>query len=338
MHNRIKQILFVIITIFLALAVIEFSFRVMYSIKRRNLKYMTFGLRDVFKFDVDHFHGYIKLKKPGKWGDKIHHGFRTGPFTIEKPGNEYRIVVMGGSSVYGAYGRYRESWPYLLEQILNRELGDYNYKVINTGLVGQTTYGIDRLLKAEVLDWNPDVIIIYSLFNHTNIDTVAVYKEECRADSFFRFIKALFYEKSLLITFLMDRIRARPEGLLRNKMDTYRYLLSDIIKNCNEKNVDVIIVKQLIKPGRFVKIRSNDTDTRYVNVAAPGQYRAFLNIIDVVRDEHDCTVIDFSAFSPLCKGRVDTVLEDKKVHLSDFGKKLLAETIAEKIIEMRKHQ
>ena len=335
MNSKLKHFLFTVFTVFLALLILEFSFRIMYSIRYRNFGYMTYGLLNIGKFNVDYYNGYAKLSVPSRPEDELNHGFRTAPFSIKKPKGQYRIVALGGSSTYGHYDGYYESWPYLLEQILNRELKDSEYKVINAGVSSQTLYGIDRLLTYEVLDWKPDMVILYSLFNQTMIDVFALSGEESRADRFFRLVKAIFYEKSLIATYLIDRIAFRQEGLIHNKVNSYRYLLSEIIKKCQENNVDIIVVKQMVNPTRFAGIR-HDVNQKYVATDSPTLYYEFLTVSDEVCDKYDCISIDFSAFSPIYRDKLNLILRDKIVHMTDYGKALLAEIIAEKIIELRK--
>ena len=307
----------------------------MYSIKYRNINYMLFGWKDAFKFDVDYFNEYIKLHHPLKKGDTLFRGFRTAPFSLKKPEGEYRIVALGGSSVYGLHCDYKESWPYILERKLNQQLTDREYKAINTGIPGQTSYGVDRLFTDEVLSWDPDMIILYSLFNHVDIEVVGFYKKS-KLDYIFRLIKGIFYDKSLLMTHVVDFIGARA-GVLKDKLDKYRFLLTDIIKKCKERNIRIIIIKQLIQPESFDFEYSNKC-ARGENVYYEGKYYEFLKVIDGVCKEYDTDIVDFSASSPLCRDRINEILSDKKVHLSASGKELLSDVVATKIVTMRKLQ
>ena len=336
MNAKIKKVIFIIVTLILALLFLEIAYRVMYSLKYRNPSYMLYGVKNIFRFDVNYFNEYLKLQEPKnvKKGEELYIGFRTAPFPIEKPKGEYRIAALGGSSTYGLYATYYESWPYLLEQKLNSGLKDKKYRVINTGVPGQPTYGIDKLLAAEVLGWDPDMVILYALFNHTMVDTPALFKERNKIDYSYRLLKGLFYCKSLLVTCLIDRISLRSAGVIRNKKETYTYLLSDIIERCNDSGVKIIVVKQLINPEQFPRI-NRDARERYKDVDAPTQYYDFLAIIDEVCGGHDCNMVDFSASSPVCRGKLDLLLSDKSVHLTDYGKDLLASVLTEKVIEIR---
>lgn len=339
--NKLRKVIIVIITLIFSLVAIETAFRIMYSIKYKNPKYLTVGLRDgsVFKFNVDFYNGYIKLNKYWQKGGEVCHGFRTSSFSIEKPKDEYRIVALGGSSTYAVSQNYKGSWPYLLEQELNERCGENHqyYKVINAGVPMQTTYGVYHLLKAEVLDWHPDLILLYSLYNHIYFDTPAIYRGSGKGDYYFRIIQGMFYNKSLVATYLVNFIGLRSGFTLRNKIDTYRHLLANIVKTCKDNGIDIIVIKQLINPEQFLRSKTNSCIRDGENYA-PDQYRSFLNIIDEVCVEYDCDSIDFSAFSPVCKDKLNNLLNDDAVHLTNSGNKLLANIIAEKLIEMRQQE
>jgi len=135
----LKKTVFIIILISFVFIISEFAFRVMYSVRYHN-NYMLYGLKNVFKYDMDSKKGYRKLRKAEGIFFK---GFRTPPFPMIKPEGEYRIVTLGGSSTYGIDGGYYQSWPYLLSKKLN-------CRVINAGISGQTTNGANRLLENEV--------------------------------------------------------------------------------------------------------------------------------------------------------------------------------------------
>lgn len=314
------------------LLILEVSFRIMYSLKYHNFRYMTYGLKGVFKIDIDQLHGYKKIATPIEKGDELFNGFRTAPFSIKKPKGEYRIVALGESSTYGLNIPYEKSWPYLLEKNLNGQLHDYKYRVINAGIPGQTPYELNKLLSAEVLSWEPDMVILYTLYNHIDIAIMGLYSEG-KTEYLWRLMKALFYEKSLLVTHMVDFISFHS-GLLRNMMDKYRYLLTEMIKKCKHKNVEIVIVKQLINPDVFDS-KYSDKCRRGENVKCPGIYYDFLKIIDEVCAEYNCILIDFSASSPVCRDRINLILEDNIVHMTDYGNELLADVIAKEILKMR---
>jgi len=91
MDNKIKHVLF---TVFLALRLLEFSFRIIYSIRYRNFDYITYGFLNIGRFNLDYFNGYAKLRTPSRPEDKLNHGLKD---------SEYKVINAGVSSqtLYG---------------------------------------------------------------------------------------------------------------------------------------------------------------------------------------------------------------------------------------------
>lgn len=88
-------------------------------------------------------------------------GFRNREITIEKPDGRYRIVAVGGSTTYGFHVAQDETWSIQLETILRQEYGLDDVEVINTGVVGYTTWNSLTNLAFRVLDLEPDLVIVY---------------------------------------------------------------------------------------------------------------------------------------------------------------------------------
>ena len=326
----IKKTIFIFLTICIIFLSVEIGFRILFALKYRDSYYLTFGLRNVFRFDVSFMHGYLKLEQKQDQENQICYGFRTEPFDLKKPSDEYRIVALGGSSTYGlGKERYSDCWPYILQMKLNNALKDHHYKVINAGVPSQTTYGVDRLLTDEIFVLSPDVVIIYSLYNIMFIDTPMMQDEGKLADFLFRYFRLLFQNKSLVGTYLIEKVGLFEKKNNKNKMDTYRYLLIDMIEKCRAHNVKIIIVKQLIDPKFFRRCRP-DSCTRDGDTVDSNQYYEFLKIIDDVHANRKCEVVDFSASSPVCKGKLPSLLVDG-VHLTESGEEALAEELYKKI-------
>ena len=92
-------------------------------------------------------------------------GFR-GPYVAkEKPNYIYRIVTMGGSTTAGKYEN-EETYPRLLERMLNGQNDEtQNYQVLNYGVWGYNSCNLKTLYKQEIIKFNPDMIIIMSGWN-----------------------------------------------------------------------------------------------------------------------------------------------------------------------------
>ena len=73
-------------------------------------------------------------------------------------------VATGASSTYGYHARDDFTYPATLERLLN-ERNDGRYEVINLGIPHYTTSNIVALLREEALDYEPDLVTLYSGHN-----------------------------------------------------------------------------------------------------------------------------------------------------------------------------
>jgi lysophospholipase L1-like esterase len=87
-------------------------------------------------------------------------GFRGPEFDVEKAPGVYRIVVVGGSAVIS--GRTNDDlFTVMLENLLADEFADVAFEVINAGVPGYTSTQELFLVETQILDWNPDLVLIY---------------------------------------------------------------------------------------------------------------------------------------------------------------------------------
>jgi lysophospholipase L1-like esterase len=93
-------------------------------------------------------------------------GFRGGEFTdLKKPGVT-RIITLGASSTFGYYDRDHESYPYYLEQTLNKDSGATDrFEVLNLAIPHLHSEEILALFKAEAIPLHPDVVTLYEGVN-----------------------------------------------------------------------------------------------------------------------------------------------------------------------------
>ncbi len=93
------------------------------------------------------------------------HGFRGRDFAVEKPPNTLRVLTLGASSTFGYHDKDEETYPYLLEQRLNRNAGPERFEVINLGMPHLHSWEIRALFEREGLPLKPDVVTFYEGIN-----------------------------------------------------------------------------------------------------------------------------------------------------------------------------
>jgi lysophospholipase L1-like esterase len=87
-------------------------------------------------------------------------GYRWRPFKPHPPRRVWRIVAMGDSNFFGWEVPRKESFPARLEAALRRRLPGRPIEVINAGIPGHTSkQGLIHLM-TQVLDLQPDILLI----------------------------------------------------------------------------------------------------------------------------------------------------------------------------------
>ena len=155
--TRRRKLLFSLISIFLALGLIEATFRISQpnfdfeKWRASRVKYRI-GPPGVFRM----IPGTYQPKREQWVINRL--GFRGREPKVGK-GAVYRIIVLGGSSVFMG----DVPWPELLEQRL-RQSG-HPVEVINASCPGWSTYHTAKLLDAELMAYHPDLVVVYQLWN-----------------------------------------------------------------------------------------------------------------------------------------------------------------------------
>jgi lysophospholipase L1-like esterase len=94
--------------------------------------------------------------RPG-WGDHNDFGQRDRAYSRTKPPRTFRVAGIGDSITYGS-GAPRER--VFLKQAESRLLGDRPVEVINFGVPGYNTAQEANLLEDEVVEWDPDLVVL----------------------------------------------------------------------------------------------------------------------------------------------------------------------------------
>jgi hypothetical protein len=90
------------------------------------------------------------------------HGFRGKDFSISKPDDVIRVLTLGASSTFGFFNEDDETYPYLLEQRLNKRChGPKRFEVINFAIPDAGVFEIRSMFMAEGLPLDPDIITFY---------------------------------------------------------------------------------------------------------------------------------------------------------------------------------
>jgi len=135
-------------------------------------------------------------------------GYR-GPVVGSKQADEYRIVMLGGSSAFGYGVDWQEAIPAILEQKLaGRRSGRFNrFSVVNLGYNNEGAYSFRYTLE-DYLSLRYDVAILYEGYNDTMGDkrapNVAVFRHDSpvfRLTGYMPIFPIVFREKAAALLY-----------------------------------------------------------------------------------------------------------------------------------------
>jgi lysophospholipase L1-like esterase len=130
---------------------------------------------------VKHPHIGIVHRVPWNWENDIvinHLGFRgVTPESIEKTDGAYRIICIGGSTTFGVVAE-DETYPVQLSNILNDEVEGRTIEVINAGVSSYTTVESLINLELRLLDYQPNMIVIYHAINDLRGNWIPNFKSD----------------------------------------------------------------------------------------------------------------------------------------------------------------
>jgi hypothetical protein len=91
------------------------------------------------------------------------YGFRDYEYPIEKPPNTFRIVALGDSITFGEGVELNETYPKILEKMLNEKSKKVKYEVLNFGVGGYNAAEKVEVLATVAINFTPDLIIFQYL-------------------------------------------------------------------------------------------------------------------------------------------------------------------------------
>ena len=97
-------------------------------------------------------------------------GFRGEEFSEEKPSDVFRIFMVGGSTMLGAETTNDTTIPSIVQKMYEQEKLDREIEIINVGISGGNTLTELELIKSKIINYDPDLIMIYDGWNDISAD------------------------------------------------------------------------------------------------------------------------------------------------------------------------
>ena len=161
-------------------------------------------------------------------------GVRGEEFELKKESDVYRIVMLGGSTMYGVYATSDSATiPGFLDEKIERENPNFKVEIINAGINGADSFDELSFVTDRLLQLEPDMIFVYDGGNDllNKISEKEILKESW-PNEIEKVSKKIrnYYKTTHLIEFL-DRV------VQKNIFDDQNRKLEDISKDNIERKI-----------------------------------------------------------------------------------------------------
>jgi len=237
------------------------------------------------------------------------YGFRDYEYSPEKPPNTYRIIVLGDSHTFGLGVNLTDTYPKVLERLLNERNDSRKYEVLNFGNPGANLVEKIELLKQKGILFHPDLIIF-----------------QWDADD-----RLNRTEWEIFVNTYMERY-LREHSLSKDKLD--RFTLNQIH---SESQRAYMTFKLLNESPAKLKVELEEEFKELEEIAHKQRAKVILllfrtittekPILKQIADKYEWPIVD-------CDSYEKYALHEKDKHPNQLGHKFIALEIYKKLIEL----
>ncbi|MBN18929.1 MAG: hypothetical protein CL758_05595 [Chloroflexi bacterium] len=257
---------------------------------------------------------------------------------------DYRIFVVGGSTAFGV-GTTSDSntIPGYLQQLFNEKFPERNIEVINAGIPKAYSFTESELIKNSLINYNPDMIIIYDGWNditHSYDEFQSI--ENTSTDDLIRLINRSDYStpKVLLQQYFnyqrtSTSVIEFDTSFISEKTNLWSNQLEETCKIAKTNNIETTIILQPLL-GTGNKILSNEEMYYYEHYDSETMvkyYESYAGNLEKLTNSCNQTLDLRNVFDHY----KETIYYDAG-HMSDFGNKIIASQIYEQLSPLIKNE
>lgn len=264
------------------------------------------------------------------------HGFRGPEITKEKLLDTYRIFVVGGSTTFG-FGSTSDQTTipgYLQKKFDDEKLGK-KIQVINAGINGADSFREVNYIKKILLDFEPDLFIIYDGINDASGYAKQVIlddtKEDLSVTNPLKFQNYPWYRTPFVINSIFfkasNQNQTIPEANVSNFMEhgkIWEERWSDICELGKSEGFQVIVTVQPAEKSEDNSLIEQTTRYGKMLYYNKEQLKYLANELPALDDK--CTKT--ADLRNIFVNTAEPIFYDG-VHTSDFGNNLIAEKLLE---------
>ena len=274
-------------------------------------------------------------------------GLRGPEFTQEKSMNDYRIFLVGGSSTFGSGSVDENTITGFMQKLFDDS--DFDVEVINAGIPGAESFRETWLIRNILFDLDPDLIIHLGGYNearminepyerdayrnYTDYNQTSVSEknenDKMKSDSF-RFNNFPFYRTPFVIYDILFH-NSNKQSLITYDDLSFSKITTEYYENwkniCDisaQKNIKTVIILQPASGMTTRNIFPGEIDT---GEELHEMYQRLAVSLDNL-GKHCSLTADFK----MIFDDINQPIFFDQIHTGDFGNKIIAEKIYEKIL------
>lgn len=264
------------------------------------------------------------------WQVNNNGNFRERYHPLIKLDGSYRIICLGDSTTQG-YMRPpvivspEKTYPYILEEFLNKDNQKIHFEVINAGVGGYSSFQGLRYLKRDLLKYHPDLLIVW--FGMRDVDTAILYSDKeqkpqseiaLKVQNILNYSKFYQFYRQYLF-YLTYRFRQKIQCKKRRvSVNDYHQNLRKLVELAKERGIGIVFIIPFIKEGHhilsFKEIGYND----------------YIKIFDEFSQEKIIVIDVSSVFKQ--KDSIDKYFFDE-CHPTPEGNRIIADVIHDTLIK-----
>lgn len=215
-----------------------------------DLSSITYSEYPIFHPNPNQHYQNVNINSIGLRGDELR----------EKPDNLYKIFVVGGSTTFGWHVQDSDAIPQQLQKLLDKQFPG-RIQVINAGIPGITSFEELYMIKNQLIQLHPDMIIIYDGHNDAGFQITeekTIKKEPMTTSNTFKFKNFQFYRTPFVIHHVLTPATQNPfptqlqtNNITISKVaDLWEHRMTEFCELAKENNfTSVVLLQPVIYQG-----------------------------------------------------------------------------------------
>ena len=271
-------------------------------------------------------------------------GFRGAEISQEKSENTYRIIMLGGSTMFGTASASDDTTiPGFLQKKFETTEYDFKVEIINAGSVGAYSKTETLYVKDKLLNFDPDLIIVYDGWNDAWIPYTSHIGERGLAGQLYDNVKYLqsilpYYKTPIVIREIgMELISAQgattgtwTDANLDKKIILWKERWNEICSLAQKNDVKTLVMIQpMIGTGDRIITESEESTANLLQNDFMQLSSSMQKYVDVLPELTNCTKT--ADLTHVFDGHNEPIFVDLG-HVGDNGNMIISNKIYELVL------